>query len=191
MVMNQDDERRDGFRFAGGHPALDLAATLGARLKAEPVERLARPEDLARWLVAARLTTLAPAVTPRTLTAARRLREAVYGLAMAALRGERLPDPEVAALNAAARGPAAVPVLDADGGVVLEGSADGLLALVAREAVTLLGDAEGPPIRQCEGDGCAILFVDRSRSGRRRWCSMSACGNRAKATAFRRRDRPA
>ena len=36
-------------------------------------------------------------------------------------------------------------------------------------------------IRQCEDDACGWLFVDRSRGGRRRWCSMADCGNRAKA----------
>lgn len=187
--MGHDDERRDGFRFAGGHPALDLAATLTGRLKSEPVDRLARPEDLGRWLVAARLATRAPAVAPEILTTARRLREAVYALAEAAARGAPLSQSEVATLNAAARAPAAVPVLGPDGEIRLEGDAAALLALVAQEAVTLLGDAQSAPIRQCEGEGCAILFVDRSRSGRRRWCSMNACGNRAKAAAFRRRDR--
>jgi predicted RNA-binding Zn ribbon-like protein len=36
-------------------------------------------------------------------------------------------------------------------------------------------------IEQCEGDVCGWLFLDRSPAGRRRWCSMRDCGNRAKA----------
>jgi predicted RNA-binding Zn ribbon-like protein len=34
-----------------------------------------------------------------------------------------------------------------------------------------------------------VLFVDTSRKGDRRWCSMSACGNKAKVAGFRKRER--
>ena len=36
-------------------------------------------------------------------------------------------------------------------------------------------------IRRCAGHGCVLRFYDGSRGGRRQWCSMAACGNRAKA----------
>ena len=36
-------------------------------------------------------------------------------------------------------------------------------------------------VRRCANDVCLWLFLDDSKSGNRRWCSMSACGNRAKA----------
>jgi predicted RNA-binding Zn ribbon-like protein len=36
-------------------------------------------------------------------------------------------------------------------------------------------------LRHCAGDGCILHFLDSSRSGRRQWCSMDVCGNRAKA----------
>jgi predicted RNA-binding Zn ribbon-like protein len=39
----------------------------------------------------------------------------------------------------------------------------------------------------CPGTGCGWLFLDRS--GRRRWCTMSTCGNRAKARRFAARHR--
>ena len=34
------------------------------------------------------------------------------------------------------------------------------------------------------------LFLDTSRAGRRRWCSMATCGNRQKVAAYRRRRTP-
>lgn len=37
-------------------------------------------------------------------------------------------------------------------------------------------------VRACPGNGCGWLFLDRT--GRRRWCTMSTCGNRAKARRF-------
>ena len=42
-------------------------------------------------------------------------------------------------------------------------------------------------VRACEGVGCTLLFYDRTKGHARRWCSMSVCGNRAKAAAHRAR----
>ncbi|MGG2464588.1 CGNR zinc finger domain-containing protein [Streptomyces sp. RGM 3693] len=39
------------------------------------------------------------------------------------------------------------------------------------------GRAEGAALSAGAGDG---LFVDTSRGGRRRWCSMATCGNKVK-----------
>lgn len=36
-------------------------------------------------------------------------------------------------------------------------------------------------LRECASDTCEWLFLDRSRNRTKRWCSMSGCGNRAKA----------
>jgi predicted RNA-binding Zn ribbon-like protein len=37
-------------------------------------------------------------------------------------------------------------------------------------------------VRKCAAKDCGVLFLDVSKTGRRRWCSMSNCGNRAKIT---------
>lgn len=36
-------------------------------------------------------------------------------------------------------------------------------------------------VRCCEHEACVLWFLDTSKGGRRRWCSMDRCGNRAKA----------
>jgi len=46
----------------------------------------------------------------------------------------------------------------------------------------LLISPELARVRNCER--CSWLFIDRGRGKRRRWCSMAACGNRAKAARF-------
>ncbi|MBW8814807.1 MAG: ABATE domain-containing protein [Caulobacterales bacterium] len=184
-------EDRDGFRFRGGGPALDLPATLGGRLKPEPQERLQTPQDLARWFRAAGLVAEAPPVTARDLSAAVRLREAIYAAAMARRGGEPAPSPAVAELNRQARAASAAPQLDADGRLRLEGGTAALLSTVAREAIALIGGSQADRIRQCEAEGCALLFLDTSRAGDRRWCSMATCGNKAKVAEFRRRRRGA
>jgi predicted RNA-binding Zn ribbon-like protein len=185
MDSTQDlPDDRDGFRFRGGHPALDLAATLAGRLKGDPRELLETPADLDRWLVSSGLAARRPNASAEDVKLARALREAIYGVASGKTsRAAR------ETLNSVAALPAARPQLTASGGLVREGGAKDLLAAVARGAVELFGSAERERIRQCEGDGCALVFLDLSRSGRRRWCSMAGCGNRAKARAFRGRER--
>ena len=53
-----------------------------------------------------------------------------------------------------------------------------MLWQIARSAVELLTSDEVRRVKQC--DRCDWLFLDRSRNQKRRWCSMSACGNRVK-----------
>lgn len=182
-----EGELRDGFRFRGGHVALDLAATLARRLKADPRELLAAPDDLARWLVAAGMAETMPTASAADLVTARALREAVYGIADARIGGRAPAGQDVATLNRLASEPAALPWLDVQGSVRWHGGTGALLALLAREAVLLLGGADRARIRQCEAEGCALLFLDMSRGGDRRWCSMKGCGNKAKVAEFRRR----
>ncbi|PTQ12059.1 hypothetical protein CLG96_05655 [Sphingomonas oleivorans] len=183
------EETRDGFRFRGGLAALDLTATLTGRLKETQRDLLARPEDVVRWLRAAEFECGTIAPDDHLLDSARRLREAIYTLTMGRITGQALPARARTVLNSIARLPAAAPEIDSDGRARLRSDAGALLAFVAREAVLLLGGEMADRVRQCEGDGCAILFLDTSRSGDRRWCSMAACGNKRKVAEFRRRKR--
>jgi predicted RNA-binding Zn ribbon-like protein len=59
--------------------------------------------------------------------------------------------------------------------------ADAVLSTVARDAIDLFGGPRASRLKRCQGVNCAIPFVDTSRPGTRRWCSMERCGNRAKA----------
>jgi predicted RNA-binding Zn ribbon-like protein len=56
---------------------------------------------------------------------------------------------------------------------------------VARHAAALLTSSEVLKVGACPGNDCGWLFLNPH--GRRRWCSMQACGNRAKVAAFARR----
>ena len=64
---NHLPEDRDGFRFRGGCNAIDLPATLQARLSPSPRELLNSPDDLARWLVSAGLASRTPKTTAKDL----------------------------------------------------------------------------------------------------------------------------
>ncbi|MFI5387727.1 MAG: CGNR zinc finger domain-containing protein [Fimbriimonadales bacterium] len=59
---------------------------------------------------------------------------------------------------------------------------DHILWPVVRSAADLLTVGPLQRVRECPGAGtCGWMFLDVSKSGKRRWCEMSSCGNRAKA----------
>jgi predicted RNA-binding Zn ribbon-like protein len=196
-VPAERGELRDGFRFRADRLCLDLCATVGKRASASPVELLATPVDLARWLRVAGLATgEAPPISERELADARALREALYRLAQATINGAAdgaaTIEADRALVNrwAARQGLApqltpAVPESAALGMSWTHGSARACLATIAQDGVMLLAGPLAERVRRCAA--CTILFVDLSRGGTRRWCSMAACGNRAKVTAFRQR----
>ena len=56
-------------------------------------------------------------------------------------------------------------------------------------AAHLVADADPSRVRRCAASDCGAWFLDTSKGGRRKWCSMAACGNRAKAARHRRKGR--
>jgi predicted RNA-binding Zn ribbon-like protein len=177
------------FRFSSGRLCLAFCATVGERWR-RSFERLRAPDDLGRWLVQAGLGEGAVPVTTEVLDEARELREAVYRLVRAAMAGQRGQPADCELVNAAARHPAVALQFDRDGDRRLwtgEDPARAGLAAVAVDAVELLTGADVGRVRECGAADCALLFVDSSRPGRRRWCSEGACGTRARSAAYRAR----
>src|SRR5215469_10835691 len=93
---------------------------------------------------------------------------------------------DIDVLNAAAAGVPVTAVLT-PAGVQRAGTAEAVVATIARAAVILLGGPDAARIRQCGDPPCTRLFVDTSRARSRRWCDMAGCGNRAKVAGFRAR----
>jgi predicted RNA-binding Zn ribbon-like protein len=71
--------------------------------------------------------------------------------------------------------------------IAREGGLDWLLAAVARSAAELVAEGAGARLRLCANPHCGLFFYDKSRTHRRRWCSMAVCGNRSKVAAFARK----
>ena len=65
---------------------------------------------------------------------------------------------------------------------------EAFLAPVAEALADLLADGDFNLIRHCEGSACVLWFYDRTKGHRRRWCTSTGCGNRAKVAAFRARE---
>ena len=66
-------------------------------------------------------------------------------------------------------------------------TAEAFLAPVAEAVADLLADGDFNFVRHCEGNACVMWFYDRTKGHRRRWCTSTGCGNRAKVAAFRAR----
>ncbi|MFG3225274.1 CGNR zinc finger domain-containing protein [Kitasatospora sp. NPDC048194] len=178
------------FHFDPGALCLELLTTGGPGPYAR-YEVLHQPSDLADWLARSRLRLPADAVriSADHLTAARTLRDALWRLAAARAHGTAGPADDHAVLNRSAAHPPLVPQIAPDGTPAAPLPADGaqLVSTLARDAIALLTGPHADRIRECGAPDCQLLFVDTSRPGRRRWCSMERCGNRHKVRALRAR----
>ncbi|MEV4625462.1 CGNR zinc finger domain-containing protein [Micromonospora sp. NPDC049523] len=101
---------------------------------------------------------------------------------------------ELAVVNELAAGRGLVPRLDpATGAAGWQRPVDAgqFVTEIARDAVRTFGTTAIDRVRRCAGDNCALLYLDTSRPGQRRWCSMQRCGNRHKVAGHRRRQQTA
>jgi predicted RNA-binding Zn ribbon-like protein len=65
--------------------------------------------------------------------------------------------------------------------------ADTLVARIGLEIARLVVQQDSALLKACAGADCTLWFLDRTKAHRRMFCSATACGNRAKVAAFRRR----
>lgn len=173
--------------LVGNALCLDFANTVNAR----PVARrdwLATPAQAAFWADAAGRRL---AGTVRELDAAlpraRALRETVYRVFRPIAHTGHPHQRDLDALLTEYADGVALARLGGDAGgyrLVWPGARmpAGLLWEVAASAVGLL--TQGPLDRVGECPACHWLFLDTSKNGRRRWCSMATCGSRDKARRY-------
>lgn len=189
------------FRFDPGALSLELLPTGGPGPLAY-FEVLHEPADLVRWAEESRLPDgLGPGggpgsgpgpalvVSAAEVAGARALRDALWRLAEGHVHGTPPGPDDLATLNDAAAHPPLAARLTAGGDRAWApgSTGTGLLSTVARDAIDLFTGAYAHRIRTCGAHDCRLLFVDASRPGRRRWCSMERCGNRHKVRAHRTR----
>ncbi|MGW3726536.1 CGNR zinc finger domain-containing protein [Streptomyces sp. NPDC000851] len=180
------------YRFDPGALCLELLPTGGPGAFAR-FEVLHEPADLVTWAGRSRLPAgLDLTVSEGELAAARALRDALFLLTADRAHGRPLQQRHLDIVNAAAAAPSLVARLTPDGTHAWAPGASGtqLLATVARDAIDLFTGPYADRIRECAAHDCSLLFVDTSRPGRRRWCAMEHCGNRAKVRAHRARKAP-
>lgn len=203
--------------MVGGHPAIDLVNTVEPRLPvAGRHDHLDTPAALLSWARRAGLADEAeaaeisrawsesPEAADSALASVIRIREALFttlapGLGPDYAQAETEQALEYLSLRwsaATARSSLQLGSQGARGARLVVGSAPALLIpdRAAAIAVDLLCHTDLGRLGICppEHHGCGWLFLDRSRNGSRRWCTMEACGSFEKArrlTQRRRADR--
>ena len=170
------------------------------RLRLTPPEAASGDADvvaLRTWLATHGLLKgrVSGSTLERELPAFRELRAAVRAIAERLSRGQRPTRSQVGVVNAAMRDGLHYHALRATGDghrFRMEQVGDELQqarATVAGSLAHYLADHDPDRLRVCADDTCRWLFVDQSPAGRRRWCDMRTCGNRAKVAAHRARAR--
>jgi predicted RNA-binding Zn ribbon-like protein len=189
-------------RLSGGRLCLDFANTVGPRVDVEGEQAhdflggyahlvqwaghagILGAEDASRLLAAA---ARAPAAAQSTFEAAIGLREAIYRSFSAIAHGAA-PDPaDLGGMQRAyAEAMAHARIRPQGSGLAWAWAGGDDLGRVwwpvARSAVELAVAGPLQRVKQCPlPDGCAWLFLDSTKNGSRRWCSMEECGGQAKA----------
>lgn len=193
--------------FLGSHPAMDFLNTSLAP-KGTPIELIGEGAAFVAWLVSAGLLDASSA----TMLKRRCSTEALDAAAAEARRirqwaGDWISrwrdapggnyEMEIRRLNGVLERASCYRevVVAKDGLRVMErcriDSVDELIALVAMQVALLVTTEQPALVKRCAGPACTLWFLDRTKAHRRLFCSAAVCGNRAKVTAFRERQRAA
>ena len=184
-------------RRIGGHLALDFVNTVDR--DREVPETLTDYRSLVDWCEEGGMLPARDAAALRALARARprpaeqyfrraiATRAAAADLFLARAYGRRAPERALRTLNESIRRCSPPLELTSNGlnfgrktaqdGAELSEPVRRVVAAIA----AFLSSQDFSHVRVCEGERCGWFFLDRSPSKRRRWCSMSGCGNRAKA----------
>lgn len=206
--MLEHESHHIPFLLTAGALCLDFANTLRGRLKPQINELLTSYQDLVAFGEQADLLSAAqaellyaeavrcPEAALTTLAQARTVREALYGIFVACAFDQQPDTTDLAILNRAL----AIALRHRQVIVNVDGfswgwgeqpiALDRILWPIALSAAELLTSDNVAMVRQCAADDCGVIFLDTSRSHKRRWCSMQTCGNRAKVGRFRARQHP-
>lgn len=181
--------------FVGEHLAINFINTR-RMIEGQVTDILQSDNDVKAWLKRLQVPVAKGALPFRDgelLQQARHLREIAFTIVKDRKRRE---GPSLVALN---RFLAAAPshlALTTDGAndiymtrVYGKETVEAFLAPVAEAVADLVANADFDLVRHCESKTCVLWFYDRTKSHRRRWCTSSGCGNRAKVAAFRARAR--
>jgi len=186
---NRGRRTKADFRFQNARLSFSFAGTLGDRGRLEPYERLRSPADLSRWCVESGCVVTAPHCSAADLTRAKQLRETIQRAGECLAVGRAVSSSDVKIINRIAARPPLAPELVAGAAKVrwVGSGLEAVLSTVARDLIAICDSPLKDRVRICENEECGVPFVDTSRAGIRRWCSMSTCGALIKKRAYRER----
>jgi predicted RNA-binding Zn ribbon-like protein len=185
------------FNIADGSLCFDFANTLDARRAARTVESLNSYADLVDW--ASRVGIVRPeqsrellakaeadpTTAERVLRQAIDLREAIYRVFEAIANGQPTSATDLDLIRDAYARAASGARFESERyrfawDWAASGGLDWPLGPIVRDAVELLLSDELGRAKTCNADACGWIFLDTSKNGSRRWCSMETCGSRMK-----------
>jgi len=205
MERNQvenDKKHAGNLSLLGGRPCLDFVNTLDWRGADHPVEFLHTYQDLVAWSrhagtistkeagIISQRSKKRPSKQTKVLDKAIKLREIIYRIFSSLSEDQPAAAKDLAAFNKfLARTMKNSQIVRAKDGYNCDSKGemaklDWILNPLIRSAADLLVSDELKRVKKCGDPACGWLFLDTSRNKSRRWCDMSDCGNRAKASRF-------
>ncbi len=130
----------------------------------------------------------------RALQRMRRVRDALRELLDATVESRPADAFALREVNRALRANYIYELVPAEDGVSLDHRHEGdpisgALARLSEAIARELTQEDKERLRICANGECRWVFHDNSPAGRRKWCDMSSCGNRAKAARHRERQK--
>jgi predicted RNA-binding Zn ribbon-like protein len=186
----------DELPFIAGHVALDFVNTAEERGHPDAGDVLRAPADLVQW--GRRYDLISRSIRsgddPAELRRAVAARELLYAVFSDRVHDQAASDADLRRLaSLAAEAYRAAILTPGNAGQLAWRWSPSELATIRHVAVTaavnLLSSPALAALKQCPGDHCGWFFLDTTKRGNRRWCSMSECGQDAK-NARRRASRP-
>lgn len=205
MQTNDPRPWLERIELIAGTPCLDFINSVSDHLGPASTERLCSYTDLVFWTARCGLIDAAEQVRftalgrkrPRSAAAALktalRFREAAFRVFLAITADTAPAGSDLAEVNRLVKqAQAQLELVSVAGHYHLswretESAPEQILWRVARAMAELMTSDALLTVRVCAGEACGWLFLDKSRNHLRRWCSMSDCGNRAKARDFYKR----
>jgi predicted RNA-binding Zn ribbon-like protein len=179
--------------FVAGIAGLDFVNTAELRGHPGAGDVIATATDLRRWGQRYGLLSSAPVHDSGDdeLRRAIEVRELLYAVVVARIEGRAPSRAQLHQLAAFAADAYAAAELrrDATGAIQWRWRRSELSTVrhtAVNDAVHLLAQPLTTRLKQCPGDQCGWLFLDRTKRGNRRWCEMRTCGQEAKDDRRRR-----
>jgi predicted RNA-binding Zn ribbon-like protein len=186
MVIMKNHKR--SFIHVGNHLAMDLINTQ-FEYHGEAVNLLSSYDDVCQWATEVGIELEASSDAPE-MEIVWLLRGAIKTLMTNRMEQQALSKAAIDIVNKHLRhAPTQQQLLTVGEEVTLQSlyqklTLDQFLGKIANEAAELLTSPQSQQIKSCSNEKCILMFLDTSRSKKRRWCSMERCGNRAKASNF-------